>query len=152
MAEIIRTDSSHDGFRELIRELDRELRGNYDVDQDIYNQYNQVDTIANVLVALVEGVPVGCGCFRVLSPERVEIKRMFVLKEFRGQGISKQVLAGLENWAVELDFNEAVLETGDLQTEAIQLYQRSGYRSIPNYGPYVDLPHSHCFRKDLRPA
>ncbi|WP_163715743.1 GNAT family N-acetyltransferase [Mangrovibacterium lignilyticum] len=149
MISIDRTDSSSPAFRQLIPELDRELRGNYEFDQDIYNQYNIVDNIANVVVAFDGQKPVGCGCFKFFSPTIVELKRMFVLREFRGKGISKMVLAELEKWAAELGYSAAVLETGELQREAIGLYQKSGYISIPNYGPYVGLPHSHCFKKEF---
>lgn len=149
MPAILKTNSDHAEFRKLIRELDLELRRNYEFAQDTYDQYNQVDTISHVMLAYVDGQAVGCGCFRVLNPETVEMKRMFVLREYRGLGISKQILAALESWAAELNFKTAVLETGDLQIEAIQLYRKYGYQSIPNYGPYADLPHSYCFEKSL---
>ncbi|MFV0378049.1 MAG: GNAT family N-acetyltransferase [Mangrovibacterium sp.] len=149
MPKIIQTTSENADFRELIRKLDHELRSNYEFDQSVCEQYSQVDAIAHAMVAYVDGQAVGCGCFRVLNPETVEVKRMFVLREFRGLGISKQVLAALESWAAGLNFKTAVLETGALQTEAIRLYKTYGYQSIPNYGPYVDLPHSSCFEKSL---
>lgn len=149
MPAIIRTNSEHADFRNLIRELDRELRGNYEFDQDVYDQYNQLESIQHVMLVYVDGQAVGCGCFRILNPETIEMKRMFVRREFRGLGISTQILAALESWAIELNYKTAVLETGDLQTEAIQLYQKYGYHSIPNYGPYADLPHSYCFEKSL---
>ena len=37
------------------------------------------------------------------------------------------------------------LETGDVQPEAIGLYQSSGWIRVPNYGQYEDDPRSICF-------
>ena len=42
-----------------------------------------------------------------------------------------------------------MLETGDLQTAAIALYERSGYVPIPAYGGYADSAISLCYAKDL---
>ena len=42
------------------------------------------------------------------------------------------------------------LETGDRQPGAIRLYERSGYRHIPPFGPYVAWSDSVCFEKPLR--
>jgi putative acetyltransferase len=41
------------------------------------------------------------------------------------------------------------LETGPLQHSAIRLYERSGYRLIPNFGKYVGDPNSVCYEKEL---
>lgn len=46
------------------------------------------------------------------------------------------------NWKpgqVELGAKRVELETGKNQVEAIGLYERSGYRRIPNYGQYTGL-------------
>ncbi|MDB5148158.1 MAG: family N-acetyltransferase, partial [Mucilaginibacter sp.] len=64
-------------------------------------------------------------------------------------GISKLVLNELEAWARESGFKYAVLESAGKQVEAHSLYQKSGYERIENYGPYVNLPYSLCFRKTL---
>jgi len=55
----------------------------------------------------------------------------------------------LENWAKELGFTKAILETGTKQHEAINLYRKHSYSQIPNYGQYADLETSICFVKNL---
>jgi hypothetical protein len=42
-----------------------------------------------------------------------------------------------------------VLETGKRQPEAIGLYEKSGYKAIPNYGQYAGVENSVCFEKEL---
>jgi GNAT superfamily N-acetyltransferase len=74
---------------------------------------------------------------------------MFVKPEFRGRGISRQILSELEKWAAELGYKKSVLETGDRQNEAIHLYHHSGYTEIPNYGNYEGTQTSICMSKKL---
>ena len=72
---------------------------------------------------------------------------MFVRLENRGRGIAGEILNELETWAKELNFSEFVLETGVKQPEAIRLYQKSGYETIPNYGQYLNVENSVCMKK-----
>ena len=74
---------------------------------------------------------------------------MFVLSEARGLRIGSQILTELETWALELGYRRTVLETGKIQSEAVRLYERSGYQVIPNYGQYAGVETSVCFQKAL---
>lgn len=118
-------------------------------DHDFYNQYNGISTIKYVLVCYKENKPVACGAIKEYGKDAMEVKRMFTLPEYRGRGIAGQLLAELESWAVELGAKRVVLETGKKQVEAISLYERSGYRRIPNYGQYVYIETSVCYEKPL---
>lgn len=79
----------------------------------------------------------------------MEVKRMFVLTEYRGQSCARIILSELEAWAKELEYSKCILETGVNQPEAIALYKKCGYRIIPNYHPYVAAEKSICFEKKL---
>ena len=81
----------------------------------------------------------------------IESKRMYVRKEFRGQGIAVEILQNLENWALALDFNKCVLETGIHQADAITLYLKCNYSKTHNYGQYQGIATSICFEKVLKP-
>ncbi|MEO6686566.1 MAG: GNAT family N-acetyltransferase, partial [Dyadobacter sp.] len=91
----------------------------------------------------------GCGCFKIFNDKTVEIKRMFIKENQRGKGIASSLLAELEKWAKELGYEEAVLETGKGQPNAIKLYQKYGYKIIENYNQYDDLEISVCLKKSL---
>jgi GNAT superfamily N-acetyltransferase len=149
MIQITRTNSENKDFNELIQRLDIELHGNYGALQTQYNQYNKIALINTVVVTYDNHVPVGCGCFKPYDDTAVEIKRMFVRKDYRGKGISKMILHELELWAKEKCYQRSVLETGSKQTEAIGLYQRCGYSRIDNYGPYKGNDNSLCMAKVL---
>ena len=151
MIELRRTNSSNFEFRELILELDNELWTRYNTLQTTYNQFNIIASLETVIVAYQSEQPVGCGCFREYSSDTVEIKRMYVKPELRGKGISKQVLHALEQWAAELGYKTALLETGKGQPEASGLFIKYGYKQIENYGQYHKMTSSLCFEKKLIP-
>lgn len=145
---IIRTGSSNEDFTGLIQLLNDDLYRRYGSVQAFYDQFNQVDQIRNVVILYVGGRPVACGAFKMYDKDCVEIKRMFVLAEFRGKGYASEVLSELERWARELGYSSFILETGRFQPEAIRLYQKFGYKNIPNYGQYVGMKESVCLKKN----
>ncbi len=149
MLEIIRTDSDSIDFQALVRLLDEELSVRDGEDHAFFAQFNQLDSIRNVVVAFENDVPIGCGAFKKYDEETAEIKRMFVRLESRGRGIAGEILKELENWAIENSFKFAILETGYKQPEAIRLYEKSGYEVIPNYGQYEGVESSVCMKKWL---
>jgi len=149
MLQLIRTDSSNTDFQELVKLLDADLRIRDGEDHAFYAQFNKIDTLKNALVAYINNKPVGCGAFKPFTDSTVEIKRMFVHPDYRGQGIAQELLTELEKWAAELGNTNCVLETGQKQPEAIQLYLKSGYLRIPNYGQYANVENSVCMQKML---
>ncbi|WP_439698591.1 GNAT family N-acetyltransferase [Mucilaginibacter sp. AW1-7] len=146
---ITRTTSNNPDFRTLVTQLDADLRNRNGDMMDIYDQHNVIEKNDTAVVAYLNNQPAGCGCFKLYDADAVEVKRMFVHPNARGNGISKLILNELETWAHSLGYKYTVLETGKKQVEALSLYPKSGYLPIPQYGPYVDLPDSICFRKVL---
>jgi GNAT superfamily N-acetyltransferase len=74
---------------------------------------------------------------------------MYTNPEKRKLGLASQMLHELELWAKESGYGKCVLETGKKQPEAIALYEKNGYRMIPNYGQYIGVENSVCFEKKL---
>lgn len=144
-----RTDAKNPDFVALVRLLDAELAVRDGEDHAFYNQFNQLNQIRQTVVAYLGDRAVGCGALKPLEADVMEVKRMFVLPEFRGRGIASQVLSELERWAIELGMRACCLETGQNQPEAIALYQKCGYQRIPNYGQYSGVYNSVCFQKRL---
>ncbi len=149
MLNLERTTNENAALRRLIGELDEDLNSRYGDLQKQYNGFNQVDKIDTVVIARIENEAVGCGCFKSFDNEMVEIKRVFVQKSFRGNGIADAILKELETWAAELGFTAAVLETGKGQPEAIRFYTRQGYNIVPNFGQYIGNDNSICMKKIL---
>lgn len=147
--EILYTDSENADFVKLTKMLDEDLNGRYGELQKQYDVHNRSDLIKNVILLYIDGRPAACGAFKRYDPESAELKRIFVAKEYRGQGLSKALVAKLEEWAIKEGFGYAVLETGIRQNEAIGLYKKCGYEVIPNYGAYIGNNSSVCMRKSL---
>jgi GNAT superfamily N-acetyltransferase len=144
-----RTNSDDPDFIALVRHLDAELAVRDGDEHAFYHQFNKIVNLKNVVVAYRGEQAVGCGAIKPLEENEMEVKRMFVPLELRGQGIASQVLSELERWASELGAQACCLETGLRQPEAIALYEKSGYERIPNYGQYAGVDNSVCFRKKL---
>lgn len=149
MLHYLRTDSANQDFLDLVAGLDRHLAVINGAENDFFAQYNQVDLIRHVVVAYKGDLPVGCGAIKEYEPQVMEVKRMFVRPEERGQGIASGVLRELENWAREMRYSKCVLETADQLEAAIGLYKKSAYWIIPNYGQYAGVETSVCFEKRL---
>ena len=146
---INKSNSSDEDFIRLVRLLDADLAKRDGDDHAFFAQFNKIDAIQHVIVLYVDGLAVACGAIKQYAPEIMEIKRMYVLPEYRGKGYASMVLAALEKWAEELQYHKCILETGEKQPEAIRLYHKNNYRVIPNYGQYVDVKTSVCFEKIL---
>jgi len=149
MLTLKRANSTNPDFQNLVRLLDQDLKIRDGEDHDFYHQFNKTDALKNTIIAYLHDQPVGCGAFKNYDPQTVEIKRMFVHPDFRGQGIASGILKELEAWASELNYAACILETGKNQPEAIALYQKVGYTIIPNYGQYAAVENSVCMRKTL---
>jgi putative acetyltransferase len=150
MITCIRTNTEDLDFQLLVKELDADLKIRDGDDHAFYSQYNKSDNIKHVIVAYGNDTPVGCGAIKEYTADIMEIKRMYVLPNKRGQGIASIILNELENWADELGYKKCVLETGKKQPEAIRLYTKNGYTLIPNYGQYEGMKNSVCYEKMLR--
>lgn len=94
-----------------------------------------------------DGSPVGCGGIRMLSPERAEVKHLFLRDTVRGRGWGRMLLAELERRAIGLGATESVLDTNVSLAAAGALYRGTGYVEVE---PYNDNPNATTwFRKAL---
>ena len=150
MLSITRTDSDNVDFIALVRALDLYLSEQDGPEHAFYAQFNKIENLKYVVVAYHQDQAVGCGAIKPFDESSMEVKRMYVKPEFRGQKIASRLLVALEDWARELDMNRCILETGKRQPEAIALYENSGYQRMSNYGQYQGVENSVCFEKSLR--
>ncbi|MGO1052105.1 GNAT family N-acetyltransferase [Crossiella sp. CA198] len=127
-----------------------ELDARYGIDDHEPGPPPSAADIAVFLLARdADGQAVGCGALRVLGPDSVEIKRMYVTPSARGSGVAVALLRALENEARRRELRTLLLETGTEQPEAMRFYEREGYRPIENFGVYVGSKLSRCYRRDL---
>lgn len=146
---LTRTNSDNEDFQKLVEALDIDLKIRDGNDNAFYAQFNKITAIKHVIVAYESNFPVGCGAIKQYADDTMEVKRMYVSPENRGQGIAGLILGALEVWAKELNYARCILETGQKQPEAIALYKKQGYQIISNYGQYEGIANSVCFEKLL---
>ncbi|GAA4722201.1 helix-turn-helix domain-containing GNAT family N-acetyltransferase [Isoptericola chiayiensis] len=122
--------------------------GTFDVDAALAaDAHRLVAPHGAFVVATSAGEPVACGGVQTLEDGSGEIKRMWVDGSWRGAGLGARLLRHLEDVARDLGHAVVHLDTNAALTEAIAMYERSGYRRVERYN---DNPHAtHFFAKDL---
>lgn len=75
------------------------------------------------------------------GPHRREIKKLWVSPDFRGMDVANRLMAHVEQQAARDGFTRALLDTSDLLTHAVGLYEHRGYHRIDRYNdnPYATL-------------
>jgi predicted acetyltransferase/GNAT superfamily N-acetyltransferase len=101
------------------------------------------------LIAWQNGVPLACGALRPLEPGTAEVRRMYVHRDHRRQGLALAVLDRLVAEARRLGLTRLRLETGHKQEPAMALYEAFGFHRIAPFGDHIGDPTSVCFELDL---
>jgi ribosomal protein S18 acetylase RimI-like enzyme len=98
-----------------------------------------------LLVAHRDGAAVGCVALRNVGDGLGEVKRVWVARGARRQGLGRRLMAEIERHARERGLRELRLDTrGDL-VESRRLYEHLGYHEIE---PFGDNPYAaHWFAK-----
>jgi len=126
--------------RALVGALDRELAAHYAAEQ---RHGLSVEGIfqphVRFFVAWLNGSAAGCGGVALFS-DCAELKRMFVRRELRGQGVADAIIARLAEEASDAGLTLLRLETGMHQAAAIRFYKRNGFRPCGIFGPYAWMP------------
>ncbi len=91
---------------------------------------------------------VGYVGLRRLGDDAAEVECLYVRPEYRGRGVSRLLLAAVEDLARRRGFAFARLDAGDPGT--VGLYESSGYVRIAPFGRHP--ARSVCFEKPLRAA
>jgi putative acetyltransferase len=99
-------------------------------------------------VARGDGALVGFGAI-VAQGDWAEIKRMYVARSARGQGIGRRILEKLEAHARSLGVRTIRLESGIKQLEALTLYRSSGFVETGPFGSYAAHTFSVFMEKNL---
>jgi putative acetyltransferase len=148
--QLLRTNAHNPDFIAMVAELDKELAIIDGDDHSFFATYNKTLDIHHSVVAYINDKPVGCGAIKHYNDTTTEVKRMFVLPDFRGQKIANTVLDELEKWTIELGYQSCILETSTRLPSAVKLYERTGYDRIDNYGQYIGIATSICMFKTIK--
>lgn len=93
------------------------------------------------LVALSDGLPVGCVALKGTGGEMAEVKRLWVAPSARGLKVGTRLMEAAEAAARSLSISTLRLDTNKALPEAMGLYRASGWREIDRFNddPYPDL-------------
>ncbi|WP_207426174.1 GNAT family N-acetyltransferase [Pedobacter sp. SYSU D00535] len=147
--EFERTHGRDLKFVNIIKELDQNLFAMYNHNSYKFDVDIKVDHIDTVVLASIKNITIGGGCFKALDANTAEVKRLFVNPYFRGLGVASGILDEIEAWAKELNFGRLMLETGELQEQAIKLFERHGFLVTDSFGPYIGVAGSVCMAKRI---
>ncbi len=95
-----------------------------------------------------DGAALGCVAL-VNNGDYGEVKRLFVVPDGRGLGLSKQLMDHLEAAARQMGLGRILLETGSELTAAVNLYKQRGYRERGPFACYKAGPASLFMEKPL---
>lgn len=135
----------HQLLQRYFAELQTSLPGGFDpTGQDSYGPGEYY------VAALHEGRAIGYCGYRPLNDTDAEIKKLWVDPEFRGMDVASRLMAHVEQAATEHGFTRVFLDTSDILTHAVGLYEHRGYHRVERYN---DNPYATAFfAKDLSPA
>lgn len=98
------------------------------------------------LLAWCDGLPIGCFSLKTLEPGTGEVKRLWVDPGARGLGLARRLMRAIEDQARTLGLSRLKLDTNAALTEAIALYEGSGWTPVKAYSGF---PATHWFGKPL---
>jgi len=93
------------------------------------------------LVAMSDGLPIGCVGLKGSGGDVAEIKRLWVAGAARGLGLGRRLMDAAEAAARELSIKVLRLDTNRALTEALQFYRGAGWTEIDRFNddPYPDF-------------
>lgn len=86
-----------------------------------------------LLIARMQGNPVGTVALRPLSARYCEAKRFYVRPSYQGRGIGKALLARLIHEARSEGYEEMYADTLKSMKSALQMYRQIGFLEVPPY-------------------
>jgi putative acetyltransferase len=112
------------------------------VDSDLYNiTEHYKDGLFGVIEEKSKRLIVGSFALYPLSEKEVELRKMYIRKSFRGNGLGKWVIDFCEAYAQKSGYERISLETASVLKEAKALYLSKGYEIVPqeNHTPRCDV-------------
>ncbi len=102
-------------------------------------QQNYFDNDGIFLVLTENGQIIGTGAIRKIEDHTCELKRLWLLTEYHGQGLGYRMIQELFSFAREKRYKRIRLETDrGHQNRAFEFYKRLGFYEIPRYSDSVD--------------
>ena len=114
-----------------------------------YADANRPQNMACRIIAYDGNQPVGVGCWKKVDDTTAEVKRIYVLPEYRRQGIASSIIRALEEDIAKAGFHHLILETARTTGSSHSLYLSLGYKIIDYYGSPAGADNCLCFDKTI---
>lgn len=108
-------------------------------DSRCYTRYSTNERIDKAWIAYCDGIPVGCIAYRRQDNSKGEVKRIFIRKDSRGKGISKELLKTVEAYAFEQGCKSLCLDTRITLEPAVSLYCSFGFEIVFRQSLYIQM-------------
>ena len=106
-------------------------------------EFDEHDAPETKYILVTDGdFPIATARMYPIDPSSVMIGRVVVLPEYRHQGIGSMVVCACEEWAEELGYGKAVLESRE---NKVSFYEKLGYETA---GEAVDGDTFRCIRME----
>lgn len=122
-----------------IFQVPEEVIRNYDMSDIDDMRSHYLDNKGTFLVLVDDDKVVGSGGIRRLNDDICELKRMWFLKDYRGQGFGKKMAHILLDFAKKAGYKKVRLDCGDeqKQAQAVNLYKQLGFYVIERYNDSI---------------
>lgn len=108
-------------------------------DKKYYTRYSENEHLENIWVIYSESFPIGCIAYRKKTEGTGEVKRLYIRKEYRGKGISKELLRTVERYAKEQGCKTLFLDTRITLEPAVSIYRSFGFQIVFQQGLYIQM-------------
>ena len=123
----------------LFARLDDFMQAFLGEDSGLYTPYGFHEKLQRVWALFSGRTPIGCVAYREKEPGVGELKRLYLVPEFRGRGLSKRLIQSVEAFARSKDDRTLLLETRSTLEPAFSLYQAAGYAVTFRQGLSVQM-------------
>jgi ribosomal protein S18 acetylase RimI-like enzyme len=123
-------------FEQGVIQAERPFDPTLDSDPIVYYDLHRLISSkdSNLLVATSQDRLVGAGFARIENAKPYNVHKrfcylgfMYVLPEFRGQGINSMIIEALKEWSISKNITEMRLDVYDLNQAAMKAYMKVGF-------------------------
>ena len=87
-----------------------------------------------ILLAIDEGRIIGSMAYKKVDYKVVELKRVYLYKEYRGKGIANQLYNGIMETIKENKYKKVIVETWENFQSGISFYIKKGFKLLTKDG------------------
>lgn len=122
-----------------IKYLVKNCLAEYNLSYDAESSEKDLDNIEDIYISSggyfevvedVEAEIIGTLALLKVSDELCKLRKLYIRADYRGQGLGKLLLERFIHRARELNYQKILLETVDTLEEAVELYEKAGFRKV----------------------